>query len=105
LWELPGLEGQYRQEDVYNKLKEWGFSIDHIESLGKAGHIFSHIEWHMIGYHIWLDNNVNCLATTMQDFGRIAKETTFRDLCPESKGVNEKSDRTGESSCIWADTL
>lgn len=53
LWELPSIDGKHgiiSLEDVINNDK-----IQNIESLGETKHIFSHIEWHMIGYRIRLN--------------------------------------------------
>ncbi len=54
LWELPGIEEHLTLQGVRRILKEWGLAIDEIEPMGKAKHIFSHIEWHMLGYRIRL---------------------------------------------------
>ncbi len=51
LWELPNMEGWLDREDAREKIKEqWGHYPDEGEPLGKRKHVFSHIEWHMIGY-------------------------------------------------------
>lgn len=54
LWELPGLEGRLNPEQLSDKLKESGFAAEEIISMGEAKHIFSHVEWHMLGYHVVL---------------------------------------------------
>lgn len=54
LWELPGLDEKQGHDRIQEKLTERGISIQKIEGLGTAKHIFTHIEWHMIGYHILL---------------------------------------------------
>ena len=36
-------------------IKEKGFSPIHIRKLENAKHIFSHVEWHMIGYCVRVD--------------------------------------------------
>ena len=41
-------------EELQNLLEQWNTSASNIELLGKGKHIFSHIEWHMIGYLIHL---------------------------------------------------
>lgn len=51
LWELPGLEGKQNYDDLNTTLKSWGLKVYTLESMGEVKHIFSHIEWHMIGYH------------------------------------------------------
>lgn len=64
LWELPGMEGYLQTHELISLLKNAGISIDTIEELGKAKHIFSHIEWHMIGYRIKLQEDI----TTTEDY-------------------------------------
>jgi A/G-specific adenine glycosylase len=54
LWEFPGLDTQLTIPEVREKLSDWDICISSLEALGKAKHIFSHVEWHMLGYHIRL---------------------------------------------------
>lgn len=54
LWELPNLDGQLSIQKVKEELVKWDSYILNVEPLGKAKHIFTHVEWHMIGYHIRL---------------------------------------------------
>ncbi|MDF2513618.1 MAG: A/G-specific adenine glycosylase [Herbinix sp.] len=52
LWELPGVDSKLKAEETIDHLKEMGFELVEITPLGEAKHIFSHVEWHMIGYHV-----------------------------------------------------
>lgn len=52
LYEFFSLENQYEEEALKNKLAELGIEWSEIKELGIAKHIFSHKEWHMIGYYI-----------------------------------------------------
>ena len=52
LYELPNVEGSMGQEEVVSLVKEMGYAPIRIQPLGEAKHIFSHIEWHMTGYVI-----------------------------------------------------
>lgn len=54
LWELPSLDGKYTILKMEQYMKELGFDDVVVEELTTAKHIFSHIEWHMIGYYIRL---------------------------------------------------
>ena len=54
LWELPNAEGKQTVE----RLSEL-FPVLVIEELGKAKHIFSHVEWHMTGYYMKLSEMLN----------------------------------------------
>ena len=55
LWEFPAQEGFVSIEQIKELLAHWDTSAGEIELLGKGKHIFSHIEWHMMGYLIHLD--------------------------------------------------
>lgn len=52
LYELPNVEGALSSAEALKLIKEMQFSPIRIQSLGEAKHIFSHIEWHMRGYAI-----------------------------------------------------
>jgi A/G-specific adenine glycosylase len=54
LWELPGLEGRLNPGQLNSRLKESGLISREVSSMGEAKHIFSHVEWHMLGYHVLL---------------------------------------------------
>jgi A/G-specific adenine glycosylase len=55
LWELPGIEGKLNKKKLEITLKEHGLNPEKILPLGDAKHIFSHVEWHMVGYHVLLN--------------------------------------------------
>lgn len=55
LYELPNLEGHLTMDEVTAYSKEIGLMPVHIRPLENAKHIFSHVEWHMIGYEIIVD--------------------------------------------------
>lgn len=57
LWELPNVEGNLSLEEVEGLLKKLGVHQYQVELLGKYKHIFSHIEWHMLGYKISLEDH------------------------------------------------
>ena len=52
LYELPNLEGHLGREEVLEYVKKQGLSPIRIQKLPGAKHIFSHIEWHMAGYAV-----------------------------------------------------
>lgn len=52
LYEIPNVDGNLGQEEVLSLVKEMGYAPIRIQPLGDAKHIFSHIEWHMTGYAI-----------------------------------------------------
>lgn len=55
LWELVSVEEKLTQSKLGKVLKEWEIEDYKVEPLGKAKHIFTHLEWHMEGYHIILN--------------------------------------------------
>ena len=55
LYEFPNVEGHLTQKEVIEYAKELGLTPVRVKKLPKAKHIFSHVEWHMIGYEILVD--------------------------------------------------
>ena len=55
LYELPNVEGSLNDEEVLELLKKKHFSPIRILPLEGAKHIFSHVEWHMTGYVITVE--------------------------------------------------
>ena len=52
LWEFPNVEGHLALEECEEQLRAWGMEVNRIEALKSSKHIFSHLEWHMIGYYV-----------------------------------------------------
>ena len=55
MYEFPCLEGKLSEKQVLSHLKQEGLFVLKIEKLKESKHIFSHKEWHMIGYMIRVD--------------------------------------------------
>lgn len=55
LYELPNIEGSLTPEEVLARVKEMQYVPIRIQELAEAKHIFSHIEWHMKGYAILVE--------------------------------------------------
>ena len=55
MYEFPWLEGKLTEEEVLAKLREAGILALHIKPVGESKHIFTHKEWHMIGYAVRAD--------------------------------------------------
>lgn len=55
LYELPSLSGHLKPEEVTEYCKSIGLMPVRIQSLCEAKHIFSHVEWRMIGYAVQVD--------------------------------------------------
>ncbi len=55
MYEFPCLEGHLTKRQVIAYLKKQGLSVLKVEELEKSRHIFTHKEWHMIGYSVKVD--------------------------------------------------
>lgn len=58
LYQLPNVEGHLKKEDVIKRLQLCPDQVAELEILPKAKHIFSHVEWHMIGFRIVLKEEI-----------------------------------------------
>lgn len=54
LWQLPSLDGHCSESEVLTYARLIGLDVIRIEPLPAAKHIFTHIEWRMIGYKLVL---------------------------------------------------
>ena len=50
LWGFPLLEGNLDGEAVLHRLREKEIAAEDCASVGRAKHVFTHVEWHMKGY-------------------------------------------------------
>ncbi|MCR4587633.1 MAG: A/G-specific adenine glycosylase [Lachnospiraceae bacterium] len=55
LYEFINLEGHLTRQEVLDYLGAFGLKSLRVRKLADAKHIFSHIEWHMIGYEVKAD--------------------------------------------------
>lgn len=55
MYELPNCEGKLSEKEAVSYVRSLGLSLVRIQKLESAKHIFSHIEWHMIGYRILVE--------------------------------------------------
>ncbi|GAA0808025.1 hypothetical protein GCM10008910_49230 [Faecalicatena orotica] len=61
LYELPNVEGHLTRKQVIEYSNSIGLAPIQIKKAESAKHIFSHVEWHMIGYEIKVDElEKNC---------------------------------------------
>lgn len=56
LYEFPNLEGHLSNESIAALLDGYGVTDYEVKPLSDATHIFTHVEWHMIGYRIVLSS-------------------------------------------------
>lgn len=55
MYEFPFIQGYCTAEQVISYLADNGMKIIRITPLEEAKHIFTHKEWHMKGYMVWVD--------------------------------------------------
>ncbi len=55
MYEFPNIDGHLSEEEALLWVKEQGLLPIRIQELEPAKHIFSHVEWHMTGYVIRVD--------------------------------------------------
>lgn len=55
LYELPNVPGHLKRQEAEDYCKNIGLMPVRMKKFPAAKHIFSHVEWHMIGYEIWVD--------------------------------------------------
>ncbi|MCQ2412194.1 MAG: A/G-specific adenine glycosylase [Sphaerochaetaceae bacterium] len=84
LYELPNMLGTVDEEGAKELSQDLGFSIGEVHFMGKAKHIFSHIEWHMTGYHLIVDElQENALKNAGYQFQTI-KDIKFSYTLPSA---------------------
>ncbi len=54
LYELPNVEGYLSEEEALEYVQSKGYQPIRIQDACEAKHIFSHVEWHMKGYVVFL---------------------------------------------------
>lgn len=55
LYEFPNFDGHLEEKKVLSLVREKGLLPVRILELPKAKHLFTHLEWHMIGYLVFVD--------------------------------------------------
>ena len=71
MYEFPNREGRMTYDEVVGYGKSLGLTPVRIRKLGNAKHIFSHVEWHMTGYEILVDELEISMADENKQKGNI----------------------------------
>lgn len=71
MYEFPNREGRMTYDEVVGYGKSLGLTPVRIRKLGNAKHIFSHVEWHMTGYEILVDELEKSMADENKEKGNI----------------------------------
>lgn len=66
LYQFPNFEGKLALNDIKLVLK----GIKTVKKLRSSKHIFSHLEWHMTGYHVTLDTKIEGLFVTPEEIAK-----------------------------------
>lgn len=56
LYEFPNVEGKLVKEEIEEVLKNWNLQAKKIQKAGTHHHIFSHVEWDMVGFKVSAEN-------------------------------------------------
>lgn len=56
MYELPNISGYMNEDAVLAYVKNLGYAPLRIRALSNAKHIFSHVEWHMKGYVVFVES-------------------------------------------------
>ena len=75
LYEFPNVSSYLSEEDALKWIKDKKLKPLKIMPLEPAKHIFSHVEWHMKGYMVWIDE----LEDESSDFLFVELEETERN--------------------------
>ena len=59
LYEFPNLEGHIKREELVSALGIGPEAVESTEDLPASKHIFSHVEWNMIGYRVRLRQKID----------------------------------------------
>lgn len=68
LYEFPNVAGNLTKAEIETILKTWNLEAKQIKKQGNCRHIFSHVEWEMVGYRVLVgQNNVAFLWVEKQE--------------------------------------
>lgn len=76
MYELPMLKGNLTEREVLKELKTMGLAILRIKKLESAKHVFTHKEWHMTGYMVYVDELEKMNFHPSEDFIYVLPEET-----------------------------
>ncbi len=57
LWELPNFDGHLTEDQCRQILRDMGIKVMAMKALKKTKHVFTHLEWHMMGYFVTIAEN------------------------------------------------
>lgn len=85
LTEFPNVLGSLDEAGAAVTLAQWGLSAKHIEPIGTAKHIFTHIEWQMKGYFAEVEGENKVFRwVTREELDTLAIPTAFKKFTAEA---------------------
>ena len=72
MYEFPMVDGHVNKDEAVRYLETLGYRVLYIKELEQAKHIFSHVEWHMKGYAVKVEENEFADRVPDQADGHIA---------------------------------
>ena len=86
LTEFPNVLGSLDESGAAITLAQWGLTVRHIEPIGTAKHVFTHIEWQMKGYFVEVEGeNDGFRWVTREELTALAIPTAFKKFTAEAK--------------------
>ncbi len=88
MWEFPQAPGHLDTAAAREFWEEAGCTVTDVAKLGSARHIFSHIEWHMVGYEVTVTRIPDSLFSAPADeiLLHYAIPTAFRHYTKKLRG-------------------
>ena len=83
LYEFPNKTGYLTEKEVLDLVRNMGYSPLRIQRLTDAVHVFSHVEWHMIGYSLLVEEE--SFATDEQRARAAKEQLVFTDAAELEK--------------------
>lgn len=104
LYELPNCEQKLNQEEALQYIEKLGYRPIRIVPLAEAKHIFSHVEWHMKGYAVLIEEPGRELMTAdsaKSDAERKSKQKANELLFVEAADARERYAVPSAFSAYW----
>ncbi len=83
LYEFPGIDGHHSKKDTVTCVEEMNYHVLKIHPLPDAVHVFSHLEWQMKAYEVWIEDPGRSLSSpwisaNLQELQDLALPSAFR---------------------------
>lgn len=100
MYQLPNIDGYYSEQELTERLSEWGTAPQTVAFFKKAKHVFTHVDWHMRGCRVSAAHKSSrFLWVSPQDLTeKVPLPTAFRKLldgyssCSVQQQLNDNDD-------------